>query len=201
LQTRAPRPSLKSLDEGITSRLATPSRTLLCNYLFDQHRPLDFPVVNQSGKHYRRACCPPASVGLNAFQASRSPYPHRAFQRTGLTGHKSPTGTQLAGRPLDHRRRAAHAPPDRIHVPRKCGSGSRSMLAGQKALPVGDGSLDDHVSPGSMVRVVVACGTLPATDVLAIEMVVEMFRTNRPACGMPRRQQPVRTGALPSDFV
>ncbi|MFL6044414.1 MAG: hypothetical protein ACJ72M_04775 [Propionibacteriaceae bacterium] len=38
-------------------------------------------------------------------------------------------------------------------------------------LPVSDGSLDDHVSLGSMVKVVVASGTLPATDVLAIEMV------------------------------
>jgi hypothetical protein len=38
-------------------------------------------------------------------------------------------------------------------------------------LPVRDGSLDDHVSPGSRVRVIVASGTLPTTDVLAIEMV------------------------------
>jgi hypothetical protein len=39
--------------------------------------------------------------------------------------------------------------------------------------------------------------TLSATDVLAIEMVVELIRTNPPTCGKPGRRRPARTGALP----
>jgi hypothetical protein len=46
-----------------------------------------------------------------------------------------------------------------------------------------------------MAKVMVACGTLTATDVLPIEMVVELIRTNPPTCGKPRRRQPARTGA------
>jgi hypothetical protein len=52
-----------------------------------------------------------------------------------------------------------------------------------------------------MVKVVVASGIFTAADVLAIEMVVEMLRTNPPPCGKPGRRQPGATGALPSDFV
>jgi hypothetical protein len=57
-------------------------------------------------------------------------------------------------------------------------------------LPVSDGSLDDHALPGSMAKVVVASGTFTAADLLAIEMVVEMLRTNPPTCGKPGRRQP-----------
>jgi hypothetical protein len=58
----------------------------------------------------------------NPRQASGGPYPHRAFQGAGHTGHMAPRPAQLVGGPPDHWCWAAHLLPGAIHVPRERGS-------------------------------------------------------------------------------
>jgi hypothetical protein len=55
--------------------------------------------------------------------------------------------------------------------------------------------------PARMAKVVVASGTVTATAVLTIEMVVELIRTNPPTSDKPRRRQPAAYRGVPSDFV
>jgi hypothetical protein len=91
---------------------------LLCNYLVDQHPASgSIPGGHPVGYALLETLLSTSFCWIECLQASVRHTLHRAFQGTGLTGHKSPTTAQLAGRPLDHRGTAAHPPPDRIHVP------------------------------------------------------------------------------------